>query len=270
MPELPEVETYRRYLEATSLYQTITHVDVEDHKLLTVSYDTLQHALKGNQFTGTRRVGKNLFVLTRTGAVVTMHFGMTGDLAYYRDEEDRPSYARIVFHFNTGFKLAFICPRKFERIGLIEDIDGYLRHKKIAPDALEASTEDLTRVFMKKKASVKPVLLDQSTVAGLGNWIVDEVLFDAAIHPERVANQLGEDEINRLHAAIRKVLTIAIEREAVYRDFPKDFLIHVREWDDSPHSESGGHRLCPRCTTRIEKAYVGGRATYFCPQCQRE
>jgi formamidopyrimidine-DNA glycosylase len=275
MPELPEVEIYRRYLETSSLNQPIEAIEVEDPKLLTTDFATLQEALVGRWFFGTHRVGKNLFVTTdgpgeiSEPVIVHMHFGMTGDLAYYHSSLDRPKYARIVFHFRNGFNLGFICPRKFERIGLISDIDSYLKRKKIGKDGLEITFFELTGQIRRKKSLIKPVLMDQNTVAGLGNWIVDEVLFQARVHPEKRTEQLSDDEIRRLHEAIRLVLTTAIRHEAQYRDFPVGFLIHVREWDNSPYDDVEAHKFCPRCGTRIEKIEVGGRTTYFCPNDQR-
>ncbi|WP_128547877.1 Fpg/Nei family DNA glycosylase [Larkinella soli] len=270
MPELPEVEIYRRYLETSSLHQPIEAIEVEDFKLLTTDLSTLQEALIGHSFTGTSRVGKNLFVLTNAPGkvIVHMHFGMTGDLEYYHSSITRPKYARIVFHFRNGFNLGFICPRKFERIGLIHDIDTYLAQKKIGKDGLEIRLSELTARIRRKKALIKPVLMDQSTVAGLGNWIVDEVLFQARVHPEKRTESLTDAEIEALHDAIRLVLTTAIRHEATYRDFPIGFLIHVREWDDSPYDDVEAHKFCPRCGTRIEKKEVGGRTTYFCPKDQ--
>jgi formamidopyrimidine-DNA glycosylase len=116
---------------------------------------------------------------------------------------------------------------------------------------------------------VKPLLLDQSLTAGLGNWIVDEVLFQAKIHPERLGNSLTEKETKALHEAIQLVLSTAIWHEANYRHFPASFLIHAREWDDSATPGSDAHTFCPRHPrTKIDKGYVGGRATYTCPRCQ--
>ena len=266
MPELPEVEIRRQYLETSSLFQLIQHVEVEDKKLLTTDYSTLINALVGRQFTATRRVGKNLFVLTDDPAVIVrMHFGMTGDLAYYHSSLDRPRFARIVFEFSNGFNLGFLCPRKFERVGLVSDIDAYLLEKKIGPDGLDISLDELTRRVRRKKALIKPVLLDQNVVAGLGNWIVDEVLFQAFVHPEQRADTLSDVQMTQLHNAIRLVLETAIRYEATYRDFPNSFLIHVREWDDSPYDDVEAHKFCPRCRTRIERSTVGGRTTFFCP-----
>lgn len=266
MPELPEVEIRRQYLETSSLYQPISHIEVEDKKLLTTDYATLVSALSGRSFTGTRRVGKNLFVFTDAPEVIVhMHFGMTGDLEYYHASLDRPRFARIVFEFNNSYNLGFLCPRKFERIGLIDDVDAFLARKKIGKDGLDITLAELTERVRRKKAFIKPVLLDQSVVAGLGNWIVDEVLFQAFIHPERRADTLVDAEMRQLHEAIRLVLETAIRYEATYRDFPIHFLIHVREWDDSPYDDVEAHKFCPRCKTQIERAVVGGRTTFFCP-----
>ena len=266
MPELPEVEIRRQYLETSSLFQAIQHIEVEDKKLLTTDYYVLVETLNGRQFTATRRVGKNLFILTdEPGVIVRMHFGMTGDLTYYHASLDRPRFARIVFELASGFNLGFLCPRKFERVGLVSDIDAYLLEKKIGQDGLDISRDTLATAVRRKKALIKPVLLDQSVVAGLGNWIVDEVLFQACVHPEQRADTLTDTQLTRIHDAIRLVLETAIRYEATYRDFPRNFLIHVREWDDSPYDDVEAHKFCPRCHTRIERSTVGGRTTFFCP-----
>jgi formamidopyrimidine-DNA glycosylase len=269
MPELPEVEIRRQYLETSSLFQAIQHIDVEDRKLLTTDYSTLTNALEGRQFISTRRVGKNLFVLTDDPMVIVrMHFGMTGDLAYYHASLDRPRFARIVFEFTSGYNLGFLCPRKFERVGLVSDIDAYLLEKKIGQDGLDISRDALADRVQRKKAFIKPVLLDQHVVAGLGNWIVDEVLFQAFVHPEQRADTLTDAQITQLHNAMRLVLETAIRHEATYRDFPANFLIHVREWDNSPYDDVEAHKYCPRCQTCIERSTVGGRTTFFCPKEQ--
>ncbi|UHG91145.1 Fpg/Nei family DNA glycosylase [Spirosoma oryzicola] len=269
MPELPEVEIRRQYLEASSLNQPISHIEVEDKKLLTTDYNTLLAKLEGRQFTGTQRIGKNLFVLTDDPEVIVhMHFGMTGDLEYYHASLDRPRFARIVFEFASGFNLGFLCPRKFERVGLIDSIEAFIKRKKIGKDGLDISVDDLSASIQRKKALIKPVLLDQSVVAGLGNWIVDEVLFQAFVHPSQRADTLTEKQLDQIHGAIRLVLETAIRYEAAYRDFPNSFLIHVREWDDSPYDDVEAHKFCPRCKTRIERTEVGGRTTFFCPKEQ--
>ena len=269
MPELPEVEMRRLYLEATSFDQPIDSIIVDDKKLLTTDLSTLQERLYNRQFRGTRRVGKNLFVYTDDpDIIVRMHFGMTGDLAYYHHSIDRPKHARIVFNFKNGFCLGFVCPRKFERVGLVDDIDAFLSSKKIAPDALSIDLDTLTQKLKKRNSFIKPVLLDQSTTAGLGNWIVDEVLFQAKIHPMKVSSQLDEKATRGIHESIYYVLETAISKEATYKDFPTSFLIHARQWDTSPYEDPEAYKYCPRCGTQIQQIEVAGRTTYLCPEEQ--
>jgi formamidopyrimidine-DNA glycosylase len=270
MPELPEVEGYRQYLEATCLHQLIEAIDVEDTKLLTTDPLTLAETLRGVSFTGTRRVGKNLFIFTdKPGVIVRMHFGMSGSLEYYHSSLDRPRHARIVFYFRGGFNLGFVCPRKFERIGLVEDIEAFLKKKKIGKDALDLTVEDLTAALANRKSVIKSTLLDQSVAAGVGNWIADELLFQARIHPEKPANELSVSEIEALREAIQDVLLTAIEKEARYAHFPESYLIHARAWDTSPYTDTEQHLLCPHCSFKLEIIRVGGRTTYYCPVCQK-
>ncbi|KAA3439851.1 DNA-formamidopyrimidine glycosylase [Rufibacter hautae] len=270
MPELPEVETYRRFIDETSLFQPITEVEVQDPKRqLQVDLDDFRRTLRGEQFTQTARIGKQLFLETARGPIVTMHFGMTGDVAYYKDEADTPRFARAIFHFENGFKFAFLDSRKFGRLGLTQSVAAFRLQKKLGPDALTLSTEELTQGLARKKSAIKPLLLDQRIAPGVGNWIADEVLFQAQLEPERPADSLQPAEVDRLATCIREVLETAIAAEAIYRDFPSHYLIHAREWDEAPASATkDAHLHCPRCQTLIQKKYVGGRATYFCPNCQ--
>ena len=271
MPELPEVETYRRFLAELALHVPVAAVEVLDAASLAVPEAVLRGALVGQRFTGSRLVGKNLFLLLSApaGAALTLHFGMTGDVAAYRDTEDRPRFVRVEIKLVGGLRIGFVDPRKFGRVGLTADVPGFLEAKKLGPDALD----DLTLAHLaaalsrRRNALVKSALLDQRLTAGLANWIVDEVLFQARLHPARRSGELTPAETARLHAAIGHVLRTAVGAEARYRDFPPDFLIHAREWEDAPAGASTTH--CPRHPKeKIQKHYVGGRATYWCARCQ--
>ncbi|SNC61261.1 DNA-(apurinic or apyrimidinic site) lyase [Hymenobacter gelipurpurascens] len=271
MPELPEVETYRRFLDELVVGQTIVAFEVKDTHVLATEEDVLRNALLGHSIVATTRLGKNCFLELDTGQILVLHFGMTGDVGAYRDEPDAPRFTRVALHLDSGLRIAFIDPRKFGRIRLAESVAAYQKAKKLGPDALEITTEQLKQKLGHRKSLIKPLLLDQSITAGLGNWIVDEVLFQAYIHPERLANSLSDQEFQALQTAIQLVLSTAIRHEAMYRHFPAGFLIHAREWDDSAAPGSDQHLYCPRhTTTAIAKSYVGGRATYTCPVCQPE
>jgi len=269
VPELPEVETYRRFLNEVILHQPITAFEVRDAHVLGTDEDTIRKNLVGQQVTATRRIGKNCFLELSNGAALALHFGMTGDVDAYRDDHDAPRFTRVALHLADGLRVAFIDPRKFGRIRLADSVAQYQKAKKLGPDALDVTAAHLQTVLGAKKMMIKPLLLDQSVTAGLGNWIVDEVLFQARINPERRANTLAAKDFKALHAAIQLVLTTAISHEATYRRFPASFLIHAREWDTSATPGTEQHLFCPKHSkTKIEKSYVGGRATYFCPRCQ--
>jgi formamidopyrimidine-DNA glycosylase len=270
MPELPEVETYRRFIDEVAVGQTITGLEVRDAHVLAVPEDELRAAVVGRTITGTGRLGKNCFLKLDNGRLLVLHFGMTGDIGAFRDAPDAPRFTRVAWQLaDSGLNLAFIDPRKFGRIRLADSAEAYQKAKKLGPDALQITPGELHQKLSRRKVFVKPLLLDQSLTAGLGNWIVDEVLFQAKIHPERLGNSLTEKETKALHDAIQLVLTTAIQHEANYRHFPASFLIHAREWDDSATPGTDAHTYCPRHPkTKIDKGYVGGRATYTCPKCQ--
>ena len=271
MPELPEVETYRRFINEIAVGQIIAAVQVNDAHVLATPEDQLRAGLVGRTITGTSRLGKNCFLDLNNGQVLVLHFGMTGDIGVYRDEADAPRFTRVALHLaDSGLRLAFIDPRKFGRIRLAASAAAHQLAKKIGPDALAITAAELHQKLARRRTLLKPLLLDQGITAGLGNWIVDEVLFQAKIHPERLGNSLTEKEGLALHAAIQLVLNTAINQEANYRHFPASFLIHAREWDTPATAASAdAHTFCPRHPkVKIEKYYVGGRATYICPKCQ--
>ncbi len=270
MPELPEVETYRRFIDEIAVGQTIAAVIVNDAHVLAVPEADLRAAAVGRRIVGTHRIGKNCFLELDSGQILVLHFGMTGDIGAYRDAPDAPRFTRVAFALDdSGLNLAFIDPRKFGRIRLAVSIEAYRKAKKLGSDALTISAAALQTKISPRKTILKPLLLDQSITAGLGNWIVDDVLFQAKIHPERPGNSLTDKEFKALHEAMQHVLTTAIRHEANYREFPLDFLIHSRGWDTSAAPDQSVHECCPHHSkTKIEKSYVGGRATYVCPKCQ--
>jgi formamidopyrimidine-DNA glycosylase len=128
---------------------------------------------------------------------------MTGDIGAFRHEADAPRFTRVAWQLaDSGLSLAFIDPRKFGRTRLVESAEAYQKAKKLGPDALLITAAELHHKLSRRRVFVKPLLLDQSLTAGLGNWIVDEVLFQAKIHPRRLGNSISEEESVALHATI--------------------------------------------------------------------
>lgn len=261
MPELPEVETFTRYFARHALGQTIERVDVRDERILTLRRETFVRKLKGQQFRGVRRHGKHLFAEATPSLWLHLHFGMSGDLAYYQDDADQPRFARVVFTFEGGAKLAFEDMRLFGLAELIDSPDAYIEAKGLGPDPLDPSFtfKKFDALLRKRKGAIKSLLMTQEILAGLGNLYVDETLFETSIHPRRGVDMVADAERRAVYTAIRRILRDAIRRNERGADWaPKSLTKHREE----------GVR-CPRCGGSIERTVVFGRTTYFCPKHQR-
>jgi formamidopyrimidine-DNA glycosylase len=260
MPELPDVETFKRYLDATSLHQRIVGVDVlSAHLLKDVSGRELTRRLKGRRFESSCRHGKHLFVHADDDVWLRLHFGMTGSLRYFKGEEKAPPHTRVLFVFEKDYRLAFDDQRKFGEIGLIEDVDEFLKKRALGADALDVDLFGFKEILGKHRGAVKSTLLNQRLIAGIGNIYADEILFHARIHPATQIALLGEKHINRLFAAMRHVLKKAIGYQADVNRMPKSWLF--------PHRGKGGK--CPRCGRELKSSNIGGRTAWFCPHCQK-
>ena len=260
MPELPEVATYQKYFTHAALDKKVVSVEVIEPRVVPVGPAVLAQHVVGQVFVGTKRVGKHLFVHLSDGSWLTFHFGMTGSLRYFKDREDTPRFTKVLFSLNDGFFMAFRCPRILGRVSWTDDREAFQKKKRLGPDAQEVPLPEFHERLRHRKGLIKPLLLNQSLVAGLGNWIVDEILYQAKIHPEQPADQLTEDDIDRLYEKMQYILATAIRHEARYEDFPQDFLVTYR-W-----LERDGH---PLQSKNMERIVVGGRGTYYCPDEQR-
>ena len=260
MPELPDVETFKRYLDATSLHQRISGVDVQDRYILKgVSMDELARRLKGCRFESSRRHGKHLFVRTDGDLWLRLHFGMTGSLRYFKHEQRTPRHTRVLFVFANGHRLAVEDQRKFGEVGLLKDVDEFLKKRALGRDALDISLPQFKEIFGKHRGAVKTILLNQKVIAGIGNIYADEILFRARIHPATESGRLGETTVGRLFRATCYILQKAIEAKADADLMPKSWLL--------PHRGKGGK--CPRCGRELKSATIGGRTAWFCPHCQK-
>src|SRR6266480_5021212 len=150
MPELPDVEIFKQYFDATSLHQRIDDVDVRSRYVLkSVSASELARRLKGGRFKSTRRHGKHLFVRADGDLWLRLHFGMTGSLQYFKHEEQTPKHTRVLFVFASDHRLAFEDQRKFGEVGLLKDVDEFLKKRALGPDALDISLPQFKEIFGK-------------------------------------------------------------------------------------------------------------------------
>jgi formamidopyrimidine-DNA glycosylase len=260
MPELPEVETFKRYLDSTSLHQRITNVEVRDaYVLQDVSARELAHRLRGRSFECSRRHGKHLFVRVDAHLWLRLHFGMTGSPEHLNRDEQPPKTARVLFRFAKNSQLAFDDQRKFGEIGLIKNVDEFLRTRGIGPDALELDLSGFKAIFQTHRGAVKALLLNQKLIAGIGNLYADEILFRARMHPATQAARLSDKDLRRLFRATGYVLEKAIALKTDFNRLPKSWLL--------THRRKQGK--CPRCGRALKSATVGGRTSWFCSHCQK-
>lgn len=264
MPELPEVETYRKRLEAHLLGRRITAVRVLDVGVLAgVSRSRLQRELRGARVLDLQRHGKVVFVRAerpgRPAAFVVLRFGMTGGIAAAAPDAPLPAYARVVFELEDGSSVVFEDQRKFGRIDVVENPVAWMGERRIGPDALAAGVREFVAAVRRhSRIPIKPLLLDQRLLAGVGNLYADEALFRAGIHPARRASDLEEASLRALHGAVRHVLDRVVRTNAEWERLPRGWLLRSRE-AGSP---------CPRCRRELAALRLGGRTAVFCPSCQ--
>jgi len=259
MPELPDVEIRKRYIDATCLHQNIESVEVNDPIVLDgLTPQSLGRALADQSFESTQRHGKYLFIELNDNRWISMHFGMTGDLKYFKNIGDKPEYEQVSFNFKNGYQLAYVMPRKLGEIRLINSVADFLDEKELGPDALEIDFDKFYDLLAERRGMIKSTLMNQEVLAGVGNVYSDEILFQALIYPRAQISDLNRKQLRAVYDAMRDVLETVIERGANLEDFPSSYL--------TPHRSEG--ESCPRCKGKIQKIEVSGRSGYYCPHCQ--
>ena len=256
MPELPEVEGFARYFAQHGLGQRIIRVRIRDERILGVRKEALSRALRGQSFSQVRRHGKHLFA--EAGAVwLHLHFGMTGDLESFTDDE--PRFSRVVFDFENNHHLAFIDMRLFGVVDLTPSPAAYIEEHGLGPDPLQMSLKEFRGLIAKRRGAVKALLLSQDVIAGIGNLYADETLFQANIHPRRPVDRLTDAEVRAIYNAVRRILREVIRVRAKDGDWPRRYL--------TMHREEG--ERCPKCGGTIQRTVVMSRTTYYCGKHQK-
>ncbi|MEM8526349.1 MAG: DNA-formamidopyrimidine glycosylase family protein [Bacteroidota bacterium] len=259
MPELPEVHAKKRYFDATALHQRIQEVQVfDDHILKGIAAEVFEEGLIGRIFKSSYRRGKYLFADLDNAQSVLLHFGMSGHLKYYSEEEDQPKFERIRFEFDDGFKLGFDCPRKFARVRLLDSKEAYIKEKKLGTDATEMSEAEFLKLAEGKRGSIKGFLLKQEYIAGVGNLYADEICYQTKIHPNSVTDQLSKAQKQEIFQTMKSIFQFALSKNATYSEYPDDWLWHHRDVEAESPDGSG----------EIQSAKIAGRTTYFVPRRQ--
>lgn len=268
MPELPEVESARAVIEAGALDREIADVDDTDTWVCRPhSPGEVRDALVGRRLTAARRRGKSMWCeTTGDGPLLGIHLGMSGRIVVTdrsgapveggdpvrgrtATSPDRdPAWDRFTIRFADGGEMRLFDKRRLGRVRLDPDLT------RLGPDAAEVGVAEFRERVGRGTTAVKARLLDQSVIAGVGNLLADETLWQASLDPRRRVDTLDHDTLTALHASLRKATRAAIRLGGV----------HTGEVIE--HRSASGH--CPRCGAPMQRATVGGRTTWFCSQEQ--
>jgi formamidopyrimidine-DNA glycosylase len=274
MPELPEVETMVRDLSARAIDRTIQTIEAPfQGSVVWPSFDEFQRRVEGRRITGLSRRGKFANFHLDSGDVLIVHRGMSGSLFWRGQSDPMEAHVRLLFELDDGSQLRFNDPRKFGRVYVMEatGAERDLPWAHMGPEPLNGAftASHLRQSLRGRTGLIKPLLLGQRLVVGLGNIYVDEALHLARIHPARRANTLTPGEITRLHAAIGRVLNAAVEGRGTTFSSYMDIDGKAGAYKEKLRVFGRQGTPCPRCGMPIVKFVVGGRGTHVCPGCQK-
>jgi len=271
MPELPEVETIVRELKPHLKGRSIVAAHVDWPRTIAQPAEAIpgfRAGVRGRKIVDLARRGKFISLSLDDGQRLLVHLRMSGRLLLA--PLGNPEHIRATFDLSrNGERLYFIDQRKFGRVWLARDVQPILGDLGPEPLSADFTPITLSARLASRRGMLKPLLLNQRFVAGLGNIYVDEALFAAGLHPKRTVDTLSEKEILRLHKAIQSVLREAIAHHGTTFDG-----IFVRPQGQEGRQQEGLKVYqqtglpCVRCSTPIERIVVGGRGTHFCPSCQ--
>ncbi len=274
MPELPEVETVVRTLRGLVMGKTIERVSVHLARIVRQPDDVeaFKSLLVGQTIQDIQRRAKFIQFFLNEDVLVS-HLRMEGRYGVYQADDPVEKHTHVVFHFTDGAELRYRDVRQFGTMDLFpkgkETTVGPLAKLGVEPLDKSFTPEVLGKLLKGRSTKIKPLLLNQECIVGLGNIYVDESLFKAGIHPEKPAGKLTDKEVNRLHESIVSTLQEAVEQggssiksyvngQGEMGMFQQSLLVYGRK-----------DEACTKCGTEIIRFVVGGRGTHICPDCQK-
>ena len=267
MPELPEVTTIREQLERSVVSKRIKEVIVKDKRLIKeIPPQKFKSGLKGQTIKEILRRGKVLILKLNERLYLVIHLRISGWLMLSKKKEQ---HARVIFTLSDKKLLSFCDMRALGEVKLVEDWRQLPIIKAMGPEPFEIKKEKFIELFKNRKAMVKPLLMDQRFLAGIGNIYAQEALFCAGVHPERKASSIKKERLEKLYDCLITILKAAITKKGssanTYRQINGEQggyipLLKVYQREDEH---------CFRCKTLIKRKVTGARGTYFCPRCQR-
>ncbi len=264
MPELAEVETWRRLAEKVGAGKIIQSVHTADDRIVmdqTPPADIARN-LQGRRLVSAHRKGKHMWMCFDQPGDLLLHFGMSGSLKHYRDPTQAPGHEKLVLVLDDESRLAYRNPRRIGKIRWHEDARRFPSIAALGPDPYldHIDAQDLAEKFVRRKRPIKSALLDQRLFAGVGNWIADEVLYQSKIDPHTPCGELSPAQLRKLTEKLHAIIQKAVEVEADETRFPKPWLFHYR-WGKQAERTARGERI------RFET--IGGRTCAWAPERQR-
>lgn len=274
MPELPEVETIRRQLNREVKGKTILDIKVVKAKKINVPAEEFVRILKGAKIAYVGRRAKMLLLNFDHGWSAVIHLIMTGRLLIKSREAIPTPHTFVIFTLNTGKKLFWDDIRTFGYLKLMktENLEKFLADQGFGPEPmLKNFTPKILKSCLRKygRKKIKPLLLEQRCVAGLGNIYAAEVLAFAGVHPLRRAESLSDKEISKMHRGLKKILASAIAARGTSADDYVDLYGKMGNFVPKLQVYDREGERCAYCGGKIKKIVLAGRGTYFCPRHQK-
>lgn len=275
MPELPEVQTIVNDLVANDVInRTIVGVEVFRPKTIgDMKTETFRKKVSGQTIQNIRRRAKYIIFDFAAQWHLLVHLRMSGRLYLTPNSLKHDKHEHVILHLNDNSDLRFRDTRKFGRMILTENPESILGKLGTEPLSNDFSAKQFTAMLKSRHRQLKPLLLDQTFIAGLGNIYVDEALWEARLHPQRIASSLSTKKVNDLYHAIRKVLQQGIDNQGTsLGDGKSNFVSAKRRQGNNAKNLMvfrRTNRECPRCGSMIKRIVVGQRSTHICPRCQK-
>jgi formamidopyrimidine-DNA glycosylase len=272
MPELPEVETIRRDLEKKVKGKKIKEVIIKERKLIkSPSPEKFKKGVEGRKFNTFKRRGKFLIISLDSGKRLVIHLKLTGVLIHCPESAPLLKHTHIIFLFPDKTHLRFNDLRKFGELYLVDSEEEVKGIRGLGPGPLgkEFTRSIFQKMLSQKKTKIKPSLMDQKFLAGVGNIYASESLYKAKIHPQRVASTLDLEEVGKLYKSLREILKEAIKYRGTSVDSYRDVKDKKGDYEARLKVYGREGKPCYNCGKPIRRIELGGRGTFFCPNCQK-
>lgn len=274
MPELPEVETVAADLRPHLVGRTIIRCDLRFPTIVRhPEPEAFIDAVVGMRITSVGRRGKYILIRLVEDLVLVVHLGMSGQLRLVEPATSLAAHTHAVFDLDDGSQLRYTDPRRFGRLllGTEADLLSARAMPPLGPEPIDPTfgADDLYQRFRNRKALIKAVLLDQSTIAGVGNIYADESLYRARVRPDRVARSLSRGSVRRLHEALRLSLLLAIQNRGSSVDTYRDAWGEVGGQQEKLQVYGRAGEPCFTCGRPLSLVRIAGRSSVFCRRCQR-